>query len=29
MFEVGYFELMSVNHSGRSGDIIGISFNFL
>ena len=25
MFEKGYFELMSVNHSARSGGITGIS----
>ena len=28
MFETGEFELMSVNHSSRSGGIIRISFRF-
>ena len=28
MFETGEFELMSVNHSARPGDKIGIYFRF-
>ena len=28
MFEMGKFELVSVNHSARSGGITGISFQF-